>query len=67
MASLTPLRYPMPYPTTQAATAQPDTKSQIERLLLPTPLRRAKGGERDHQFGTQGPHHQSPRQSRQRA
>lgn len=29
MPSLTPRLYPMPYPTTQAATAQPNMNSQI--------------------------------------
>src|SRR5713101_2862101 len=32
MASLTPLRYPMPYPTTQAATTQPARKSHVRPL-----------------------------------
>ena len=32
MPSLTPLRYPMPYPTTQAATVQPATRSQVSPL-----------------------------------
>jgi hypothetical protein len=32
IASLTPLRYPMPYPTNQAATAQPAMKSQVRPL-----------------------------------
>src|SRR6267154_3995251 len=32
MASLTPLRYPMPHPTTQAATAQPAMKSHVRPL-----------------------------------
>jgi len=32
MASLTPLRYPTPYPTTQAATAQPAMKSHVRPL-----------------------------------
>ena len=32
MASFTPLRYPMPYPTTQAAIAQPAIKSHVSPL-----------------------------------
>ena len=32
MASVTPLRYPMPYPTTQAATTQPAMKSHVRAL-----------------------------------
>ena len=32
MAFLTPLRYPTPYPTTQAATAQPAMKSHVRPL-----------------------------------
>jgi hypothetical protein len=47
MASLTPLRYPIPYPTTQAATAQPAIKSHVSPLgIVHTMCMVAKRGAR---------------------
>jgi hypothetical protein len=63
IASFTPLRYPIPNPTTQPAAMQPKTATQIRATSNAQTIEASA----DHLLGTHGPHHQSPRQSRRRA
>jgi hypothetical protein len=50
IASLTPLRYPRPYPITQTATAQAAIKSQVSPLGIVHAISTAATARRTHQF-----------------